>query len=337
MSILWIGGSSGLARTYLNYYDHTDFILTGVEALPPAWAHDTPYRCIDLRGHNLIKGCLKEFFNISTIIVGVRAPLVTGNGRHEDLLDGLQLLLGEAMQLPNLQRILHISSVAAANHLQAQVNMKETEPIPPLSSYEGSYDIFKRRSEDIITALCTAHNKAFCHLRISAIFSDSHDCIQCGALALQSVAGAYIPTKIDCNSAKNVAAAISIMLHHRFGGQPVYYYTRPTHDAVPYGDYLLAYRHAYEVYFTVWIPFPVVVWFVWLVHVLVVHVLGQLSATAMSINYLLQVSAVEHSFNNDLFRADFPQIVETQESIYECFRRRRALMTGKSIAEVRSD
>jgi hypothetical protein len=206
---LWIGGSSGLARTSMNNHEHADFILTGVEASAPSWT-SAPYCCIDLTGP--VRGCLQRHgcHNVETMIISVRALLVTGNGNNEAMLGGLQVLLEEAMQLPKLKNIIHISSVAAVNHLQTQLNINEPHTLPPIADYEGSYDVFKRTSEDIITACSEQHLKTYCHLRISAIFSDTPDCIQCSALACQSYIGAYIPTNIDCNSAKNVAAAIRI-------------------------------------------------------------------------------------------------------------------------------
>jgi hypothetical protein len=70
----------------------------------------------------------------------VRAPLVTGDGTtHEELLVGITWLLEDAVKA-GVRYILHISSVAACNHLESQVGVTEDSPCPPLHEYRGSYD-----------------------------------------------------------------------------------------------------------------------------------------------------------------------------------------------------
>ena len=72
--------------------------------------------------------------------------------------------------------------------------------MPPLSGYTGSYDLFKRVSEDIITRVCTSVNGTtstasatpthpktnavvlprvtFAHIRLGGIYSNDKTCIQ---------------------------------------------------------------------------------------------------------------------------------------------------------------
>jgi hypothetical protein len=181
----------------------------------------------------------------------------------------------------SLPFVLHLSSVAAVDHLTTQhfvieeegdenENHTATGSLPPLSTYRAPYDRFKRESEDMIARICrqaakkesTAQSlsartkKSYCHLRISALFSDDERCIQCNALGLQAYLGAEMPLAIDCNSSLNVANAMYFLLtvagaqHQQLKRlDHVYYYTRPLSLSipVPYGYYLREYRRAYGI------------------------------------------------------------------------------------------
>jgi len=51
--------------------------------------------------------------------------------------------------------------------------------MPPLETYRGPYDVFKRRSEEIIERACTNHALTCTHLRMGAMFSnDQVDCLR---------------------------------------------------------------------------------------------------------------------------------------------------------------
>ena len=158
------------------------------------------------------------------------------------------------------------------------------------------------------------------NLRISAIFSDSPDCIQCGALQLQSLlVSCAMPQAIDCNSARNVASCVNAMLMTT--GQPlepIYYYTRCTEQPVPYVTHLKDYQYAYNVRWVVWIPLAATVWFLRFFHLLASTVLPSLQL----LDYLLIVASQSHSFDNSLVHSQFEF---PQESVAECFVRRRLL------------
>ena len=98
---LWIGGSSGLARTYMNAYGYEGLILAGVEDTRPDWLpHEVPYYTVDLCQEpsavaSLVAQQLPPF---QSLLVGVRAPLVLGNNRkHQALLEGIQVLMEAAV------------------------------------------------------------------------------------------------------------------------------------------------------------------------------------------------------------------------------------------------
>lgn len=330
MSTLWVGGSSGLAQTYVNHFGPEDLILAGLEERPPVGAlNNANWHSLDLTQPATTAVLFGDLPPISTVILGVRAPLVTGDGNHVSLLDGIQVLMEEAAKA-GVRHVFHISSVGAAEHLRVHRNESEEEPLPPLGDYKGSYDVFKRKSEDIVTAVCQQHQMNYCHLRLSAIFSDTGQCIQCGAMAIQSHVGAYFPIPIDCNSSRNAAVAIRLLVERMKSGTEIstmYYYTRPTLQPIPYGEYLMEYRRANDIAFTLWLPFDMVQWCIALIHWLVWHTFLRKLSICVSIDYLLQVSAHEHSFDNSRFRRDIPELATQEETIYECFVRRRRIFS----------
>jgi len=243
--ILWIGGTSSLAITYLKRFGSSSkgWILTGHQEDPPDWLlsfSQCHYECLDLT--TITPSKVQQIFdkydnNISTIIIGVR-PLLFASWieaeYNEQMLQGLQVVLETALAMndnhidnhdnhhPVVRFILHLSSVAVVNHLQSQHFVSETDPIPPVSHLSAPYDIFKRHSEEFIDELVHHHNNNiadhnhqvfYTHLRLSAIFSDTPACIQCSALALQARIGCYLPLAIDCNSGVNIAHATHALLH----------------------------------------------------------------------------------------------------------------------------
>ena len=212
---LWIGGTSSLTRTFVNQYGPQGLILLGLEAQPPTWIHThTPfleYVSCDLTTlhDDQVRALLSRHSEITSIVIGVRpllfAPYANNMEGPRRMIQGIERLLQEACQhLPKLQFVLHISSVAAMDHLRTQQFVSEEAPFPPWQEYKASYDIFKRQCEETITQICSRNNIFYCHLRLSAIFSDDAACIQCRALNLQRRMGCYLPLAIDCNSSAKV-------------------------------------------------------------------------------------------------------------------------------------
>ena len=53
--IFWVGGTSGLARTFIHKYGHQDLILAGIEESAPNWLQkDAEYLRIDLTKKSVV-------------------------------------------------------------------------------------------------------------------------------------------------------------------------------------------------------------------------------------------------------------------------------------------
>ncbi|KAL7564722.1 hypothetical protein ACA910_010136 [Epithemia clementina (nom. ined.)] len=332
---------------------------------------------------------------VDDIIVSLRPPLVSSKSLeqawhfNQALLQGLHSLLQRVVvrrngqcslsqQRPQLQRLVHISSVAAIRHVQQHVLRSETdhnnniinnERDPHSWELDNPYDRFKRATEEMVLELAkattqTAENATnaalepqpprlqVTNLRLGAIFSDDAHCIQCRALAWQARVGCYLPTRIDCNSSRNVAVLMHQLLFvdddsnddsnddnqvvPTASWRPIYYYTRPTQyvQPVPYGTYLVAYRQAYGITkAAIWIPVGLVRWFVAVVH----WMTGQLQRPGCTwlrqwadtlfcwshTDYLLQVTVHEHSFDLTAIQTDVPTLARHEETIVACFQRRK--------------
>ena len=360
-----------LMDTYNHHYNHDN----STQANVPQKRHGrTKISFVSMDLTNLStnndKDPLPEWMKqVDDVIVGIRPPLVSHKTFvqawqfNAQLLHGLQTLLqrilrespqrgggqSTAQQQQQQQRLVHISSVAAIHHVQEHVLRSETNAVDPSSDeLDNPYDRFKRATEELVEEIMqqSPHVMAT-SVRLGAIFSDDVHCIQCRALALQARVGCYLPTKIDCNSSRNVAT----LLHQLLCGvqsrttttattsnpidsrwRPVYYYTRPTRvrTPVPYGSYLADYRKAYDItWAAVWIPVIWVRWFVAAVqacsNALTLPWLQRLDRflCLSHVNYLLQVTVHEHSFDLTAIQTDFPQLTALEESIQECFQRRR--------------
>jgi hypothetical protein len=359
---LWIGGSSGLAQTYFNnaasFEDPSEandsggdvrWILVGLEPQAPHWMPATQsfeYQCCNLTESSSIEKLVSEVLppNVDDVVLAVRPALVTPLTHAQAFLHARRLAEGFLKLLELLiphkgpALVIHVSSIASIDHLNRQSLRSETsEPDPPSSYLKYPYDWFKRRCEEEVIRVCSSASVPYTNLRLGAIFSDSRTCIQCGALQLQSLVGPYLTLPIDCNSSRNVCSLIHQILllssRRRRGRssqnslRPVYYYTRPLMlpRPVPYGEYLVSYREAYRLSsYALWIPNLSVKAFVSFFH-LVTTLVGSFAPYLQSVDYLLQVTTTEHSFDNSAVAADFGQAIE-EESILECFERRRKLL-----------
>lgn len=286
-----------------------------------------------------------KLLGVQQVVIGIRPPLVTNLGNkasadHNDLLvQGLDVFLTALTDETRIQSMLHISSIAAINHLEAQVEVKEADDLRvPSEDLQAPYDRFKRACEEVVDDIAEMHNIPTTTLRLGAIFSDHAACIQCSALKLQARVGCYLPTYIDCNSSANVVAAIMLVLDKQAVEKNTahdicsyYYYTRPVCDnnnsrmvpddgRIPYGQYLQDYRTANDIQWAIWIPVILVKVIVTLVHLLAAVFF--FLPYVQSVDYLLQVSAREHSFDCGKFEREFG-ISAHEETIEECFRRRR--------------
>lgn len=406
---LWIGGTSGLARTYFHAFVHSkdddndnddsnhpppptdkastqktsaaaanknndidqasNWLVLGLEGTKPTWLpSETTYVACDLTSVTFsTKQQAKEFWiryghdvpGVNQIVVSVRPPLVSPFHQKalshyvSRMLTGLEFLLEAVLASSRqqqhdhhgVQHIVHISSIAAVDHLRRQCLWSESDPDPDCGELDQPYDRFKRASEQMLEKLVQnqqqqPHIIEYTSLRLGAIFSDTPTCIQCTALALQARIGPYMELPIDCNSARNASCLIRCILQRQPEQQrsdhrqqqlypktlrPIYYYTRPLHypDPVPYGEYLVAYRQAHDMRLVWSIPPVLVRALVAAVHWWSQTVVGPWIPFLQSMDYLLQVTKDEHSFTSQAVRHDFPQLMAQEETITACFQRRR--------------
>lgn len=334
---LFIGGTSGLARTYFHQYPQESWIVVGREASSPAWLDISKHTflSIDLTLWSQTDNNVRvpnNLTNLETIVIGLRPPLVTLKSHAETLVYNERLVTGLGHFLrwilsqnqTSVKVLLHVSSVAAVGHIETQVNWNESHQ-ESTTHLTYPYDIFKRDCEILVEKVSNEFSiQRFTNLRISAIFADSEICIQCGALQIQQYLSCYLPLAIDCNSARNVTSCMAAILQSTKTLASVYYYTRCTIQPVAYGSYLQEYQRANNISWSLWIPVTAVIMFV-----RVFHILASALPFLQSLDYLLQVASYEHSFDNSLVRSEFDF---QEETIYECFcRRRRYLEQSMSV------
>ena len=251
------------------------------------------------------------------------------------------------------------------------------------SCYSSPYDLMKRQTEDVITSTCKELGLKYVHLRISGVFSNevpqdtdtdndtssssssssSSSCIQMSAIRIQSYVGCYIQTPLDMNTSRNVCHAMRLILDRldksplsssssssssssQFGNV-VYFYTRPTIRPRPYGDNLVSYRSAHNIWYAIDVPDWFARIFLWtIIHVfrILASVGGggsgrgrgrgsyyylKLQDILGNVSYLLTVSMVEHTFDNSRVRSDFPELNSLEENITEGFIRIRNRRRGR--------
>ena len=301
-------------------------VLADVGNSTPDWIGEAEWLHCDLRSPSA--GAIIDRTHKS-IIISMDPPSLSGSWHHKNLLTGLASVL-EAASRCGVLRILHISSVAAARHNAAQVNASETDELPPVDTYTASFDAFKRKCEATISEACAKHGIAFTHIRIGSVFQDTADCGQCGALALLSRVGSYVPTAVDYNTSSNVVLAVHTVMNKMKGGEdvdPLYYYTRPSPDPSPYGKYLREYMDAYGVKIGLWVPFWLLILFLWPINLVFFRYtpLGNTSI-GKSIASILYLNSREHSFDNTRFRTHFSDIIQEEESTKDFFVRRQKVL-----------
>lgn len=89
--------------------------------------------------------------NIETVY-----SLVTPDVQHGTVADfeatnvtGIRDLV-DACRMAGIQKLIFASSMAVTNHFRDSINENENEPLPPMDSYETSYDRTKRLGEEIV-------------------------------------------------------------------------------------------------------------------------------------------------------------------------------------------
>ena len=104
--------------------------------------------------------------------------------------------------------------------------------------------------------------------------------------------------------------------------RPIYYYTRPTIEPKSYGQNLVDYRRAHNIWIKIDVLDGVARLFLWIV-IYCLHKLANLDKSRLcvlgNIAYLLTVSLVEHTFDCSRIRTDFPELSSVEETIFEGF------------------
>ena len=186
-TIIWVGGTSALARTYVEELKETiglspkipaRFILAGVEE-----PTDDNHVHLDVTSESSVRSFFSRIPNIVNpsgtketriLVLSIRQPLVVTSPRQKDLITHLDLLVRLAVAPTGKTKsggisagggasaVVHVSSIAVVDHLRAQRLDDEDTPLPPIESYKGDYDVFKRRSEEIINdAAAAGHGGAW--------------------------------------------------------------------------------------------------------------------------------------------------------------------------------
>ena len=343
--VLWVGGTSALARTYFEECHPARGVSSIIAAAPwkPAWSlpKDVAFVELNLSSQESVRSLFERLpHGVDSIIFGVRASLVYGTPEeHEMLSNNLELLLRSGAAA-GVTSVLHISSIAVADHVTSQHMIRETDPVPPLEQIASPYDRFKLRSEHVVDTACSdlPGVKVWTHLRISGIFSNDPRCIQCTAIRRQALVSLATTACIDFNSSRNVGHAIALVLERQHAGthphdlpsngsttmQPtgrqLYYYTRCTREPAAYWHHVADYRRANGLWYGLWLPG-------WVADLLVPLMRKAMEAIgtdfAKSLDYLMAVASHEHSADNSAFRTAFPDIQGSEESIFQCFLRLR--------------
>lgn len=321
MATLWIGGTSSLAETFFDEFRPFDgaFVLAGPEPPCQPSLASRPFVTLDLASERSVRSLFERLpLAVEAVIFGPRLSLVWGSDAHLTLISHLALLL-ERAAAAGVRAVLHLSSVAVSDHTLPQAGVRESDPMPPLEAIASGYDRFKRAAEEVITAECASRSLRCVHLRLSGIFSNTRRCIQCTTLRRQRYVGSYVPVRIDFNTGRNVGVAITLLLGALLEPAdaarplaPAYYYTRDAAPCPPYGAYVAAYRAASGVRAGLWVPPGLAALFVALIH-LARRLVG--GAWLTSLDYLMRVSEVEHTFDNGLFRRRFPEIAAAEEAV----------------------
>ncbi|GAX28754.1 hypothetical protein FisN_25Lh189 [Fistulifera solaris] len=336
-TILWIGGTSGFAQSYFQAFSLTEeWVVVGIEKKKPAWLPgNVTFLSCDLTENSQELTKYMKVDHIDRVIVSIRPPLVTYRTNQQSwkyaqaMLHGLTVLLNS---LPSqVRQIVHISSIAAVDHHPRQSMFSEKDDtVSSSQELSNPYDRFKRACEERISHWATSSNppKSYTHLRFGAIFTDAPACIQCQSLAMQARLGPLLAIPIDCNSGRNAATLLNLILSspHDKVLQPIYFYCRPLRFSRPasYGTFLQAYREAYNMRYYLTVPDRWVRLFVLGFHALT-RWLGSWVPFLESIDYLLIVTLNEHSFDQTLVQKDFPELISREETILQCFERRRRI------------
>ena len=365
MRVLWVGGTSALSRTYFEEVHPARGVSSVVVAAPalPAWSlpNGAAFVDLDLLSEKSVATLFSRLPHpVDALVIGVRLSLVWARPEQHDQLAEHVALLIQLAAWHGCKAVLHLSSIAVADHVTSQHLVREDDAVPSLEKLSSPYDRFKLRCEQIVNETCASNAasiKVWVNLRLSGLFSNDPACIQCTSVRRQWLLTVRNEAAIDFNSSRNVSIAIALLLERMDGnltpgaapptgaspadlaastwevvstkpsppsaplvGGQLFYYTRSTKAPVPYWHHVRDYRRANDVWYGLFLPAR----------------LGEktLSAgrsamqkigtpLASSFDYLMAVAAAEHSADNSRFRAAFPALESMEETVEDAFKRIR--------------
>mmetsp|Transcript_35854 Transcript_35854/g.65782 ORF Transcript_35854/g.65782 Transcript_35854/m.65782 type:complete len:377 (+) Transcript_35854:78-1208(+) len=118
----------------------------------------------------ILEGC-------DCVFSAVTAPLqqATPEQFQRTNVDGIKALVEGCKKSKSVKGLVMLSSIAVTDHLLPSVDMKESDPLPDIESYQSFYDKTKRLGEDIVLGADEKGGLRTCALRPSGILCSPQD------------------------------------------------------------------------------------------------------------------------------------------------------------------
>lgn len=116
-----------------------------------------------------VEGCDCVFWTVTPHV-----QLGTAEDFQRTNVDGLRVLL-EASISVGVPRLIFLSSIAVSNHLVESIEWDEEVPLPPLETYQSSYDLTKRKGEELVLAANGKNGLRTCALRPGGVLLSPND------------------------------------------------------------------------------------------------------------------------------------------------------------------
>lgn len=100
--------------------------------------------------------------------------LGTAEDFHKTNVVGVQHIVSACLK-KGVPRLVFLSSIAVSNHMVESLEWDEDVPLPPLETYQSSYDITKRRGEEMVLAANREGVLATVALRPGGVLLSPHD------------------------------------------------------------------------------------------------------------------------------------------------------------------
>jgi len=120
------------------------------------------------------------------VFSAVTAPLqqATAEQFQRTNVDGIKALVEGCKKSKSVKGLVMLSSIAVTDHLLPSVDMKESDPLPEIDSYQSFYDKTKRLGEEIVLGADEVGVLRTCALRPSGILCSPRDHVFGNALGM---------------------------------------------------------------------------------------------------------------------------------------------------------